>query len=173
MTNINSLCPNGKKADLKLHTITKQNSDIHIIVDSRIDDSGIKKWRKVQKRIISRYEVFGNFSKDRGVTIFAKKNIGVTISNIELIDTTNTVLFRMTTSVGTETDICAVYAPSDGDSPKFFETATESVNKGELANRLIIGDFNTTMSIDKDQFQYLTDPHFKCQEYLTGLELSG
>ena len=38
MTNINSLCPNGKKADLKLHTITKQNSDIHIIVDSRIDD---------------------------------------------------------------------------------------------------------------------------------------
>ena len=72
MTNINSLCPNGKKADLKLHTITKQNSDIHIIVDSRIDDSGIKKWRKVQKRIISRYEVFGNFSKYRGVTIFAK-----------------------------------------------------------------------------------------------------
>ena len=43
MTNINSLCPNGKKADLKLHTITKQNSDIHIIVDSRIDASGIKK----------------------------------------------------------------------------------------------------------------------------------
>ena len=173
MTNINSLCPNGKKADLKLHTITKQNSDIHIIVDSRIDDSGIKKWRKVQKRIISRYDVFGNFSKDRGVTIFAKKNIGVTISNIELIDTTNTVLFRMTTSAGTETDICAVYAPSDGDSPKFFEVATESVNKGELANQLNIGDFNTTMSIDKDQFQYLTDPHFKCREYLTGLEHSG
>ena len=36
MTNINSLCPNGKKADLKLHTITKQKSDIHIIVDSRL-----------------------------------------------------------------------------------------------------------------------------------------
>ena len=173
MTNINSLCPNGKKADLKLHTITKQNSDIHIIVDSRIDDSGIKKWRKVQKKIISRYEIFGNFSKDRGVTIFAKKNIGVTISKIELIDTTITVLFRMTTSAGTETDICAVYAPSDGDSPKFFETAIESVNKGECPNRLLIGDFNTTMSVQKDQLNYLTDPHFKSREYLTGLEHSG
>ena len=77
MTIINSLCPNGKKADLKLHTITKLNSDIHIIVDSRIDDSGIKKWRKVQKRIISRYDVFGNFSKDRVVTIFAKKTFPI------------------------------------------------------------------------------------------------
>ena len=173
MTNINSLCPNGKKADLKLHTITKQKSDIHIIVDSRIDDSGLKKWRKVQKRLISKFAVFGNFSKDRGVTILAKKNIGVTVSNLELIDPTNTVLFRLTTSVGAETDICAVYAPSDGDSPKFFEKATEAVNKGELPDRLIIGDFNTTMSVEKDQYQYLTDPHFKCREYLTGLEHSG
>jgi len=66
-----------------------------------------------------------------------------------------------------------MYAPSDGDSPKFFEIATEAVNKGELSNQLIIGDFNTTMSIEKDQFKYLTDPHFKCREYLTGLEHSG
>ena len=66
----------GKKADLKLHTITKQNSDIHIIVDSRTDASGLKKWRKVQKRTISKYAIFGNFSKDRGVTIFAKKILG-------------------------------------------------------------------------------------------------
>ena len=49
MTNINSLCPNGKKADLKLHTITKKNSDIHIIVDSRIDASGIKKMAESTK----------------------------------------------------------------------------------------------------------------------------
>ena len=49
MTNINSLCPNGKKADLKLHTITKQNSDIHIIVDSRIDASGLKKMEEITK----------------------------------------------------------------------------------------------------------------------------
>ena len=29
------------------------------------------------------------------------------------------------------------------------------------------------MSVEKDQYQYLTDPHFKCREYLTGLEHSG
>ena len=107
--------------------MAKQIKKIHIIVDSRIDDSGLKKWRKVQKRLISKFAVYGNFSKDRGVTILAKKNIGVTVTNLELIDPTNTVLFRLTTSVGAETDICAVYAPSDGDSPKFFEKATEAV----------------------------------------------
>ena len=90
-------------------------------MDSRIDASGLKKWRKVKKRLLSKFAVFGNFSKDRGVTILAKKNIGVTVTNIESIDATNTVLFRLTTSVGAETDICAVYAPSDGDSPNFFE----------------------------------------------------
>ena len=73
MTNINSLCPNGQKADLKIHTIVKQEADIHIIVDSRLDENGMKKWRKTQKKLISRYKIFGNFSKHRGVTIFAKK----------------------------------------------------------------------------------------------------
>ena len=121
MTNINSLCPNSKKADLKINTITKQGADIHIIVDSRLDGNGLKKWRKVEKRVISRYKIFGNFSKLRGVTIFAKKNIGVTISNIKLIDTTNTVLFKMTTSAGTETDVCAVYALGGGHNTRTFK----------------------------------------------------
>jgi hypothetical protein len=75
---------------------------------------------KMSKKLISRFDIFGNFSKDRGVTIIVKKSIGVSISNVEKIDEKNTVLFRLTTSAGTETDICAVYAPSDIDSPKFF-----------------------------------------------------
>ena len=37
---------------------------------------------------------------------------------------------------------------------------------------MIIGDFNTTMSTGMDQLSYDTDPHFKCREYLTGLEIS-
>jgi hypothetical protein len=48
-TNIRSLCPEGKKAELKLHSITKIKADIHIIVDSRLDESGLKKWKKCQK----------------------------------------------------------------------------------------------------------------------------
>ena len=46
-TNIHSLCPDGKKADLKLHTIFKAEDDIHIIVDSRLNENGIKKWNKI------------------------------------------------------------------------------------------------------------------------------
>ena len=49
-TNIRSLCPEGKKSELKLHTITKVKADIHIIVDSRLDENGLKKWKKNQKK---------------------------------------------------------------------------------------------------------------------------
>ena len=123
MTNIRSLCPNGKKSDLKLSTICKINSDIHIIVDSRLDEIGLKKWRKTQKQIFSKYHIFGTFSKIRGVTILARKSIGVTISKVKIIDAKNMIYFRMSTAAGTHTDVCAVYAPSDVDSPKFFEKA--------------------------------------------------
>jgi hypothetical protein len=82
-TNIRSLCPDGKKADLKLHTIFKADADIHIIVDSRLNENGVKKWKKSCKTLLSKIQVNGNFSKDRGVTIFSKKSIGVSISMIE------------------------------------------------------------------------------------------
>ena len=119
-TNIRSLCSDGKKADLKLHTIFKADADIHIIVDSILDENGVKKWKKSCKSLLSKIQVNGRFSKDRGVTIFSKKSIGVSISMIEKFDEKNTVLFRLTTSSGTEIEVCAVYAPSDADSPKYF-----------------------------------------------------
>jgi hypothetical protein len=52
-------------------------------VDSRLDESGLKKCQKCQKKLISKFDIFGNFSKDRGVTIIVKKSIGVSISNLE------------------------------------------------------------------------------------------
>ena len=170
MTNIRSLCPDGKKASLKIQAIIDMNADIHVIVDSRLDKIGLKKWRKTNKQVISKYNIYGNFSKIRGVTILAKRRIGVTIANVNNIDEKSTVTFRMTTAGGTITDVCAVYAPSDVDSPKFFETAVDAVNSGGCPNRLIIGDFNTTMNVELDQLHYDTDPHFKCREFLTGLE---
>ena len=90
MTNIRSLCPDGKKASLKLNTIIKLNADIHIIIDSRLDQIGLKKWKKNHKQTISRFSIFGNYSKTRGVTILAKQNIGVTISNIIKYQSTKT-----------------------------------------------------------------------------------
>ena len=84
-TNIRSLCPEGKKADLILQTILKADADLHIIVDSRLDENGVKKWKKSCKSLLSKIQVNGNFSKDRGVTIFSKKSIGVTISMIEKV----------------------------------------------------------------------------------------
>jgi hypothetical protein len=61
--------------------------------------------KKCQKKLLSKFDIFGNFSKDRGVTIIVKKSIGVSITNVEKIDEKNTELFRLTTSAGTETDI--------------------------------------------------------------------
>ena len=41
---------------------------------------------KKKKKMLSKFNIYGNFSKDRGVTILAKKSIGVSISNLEKID---------------------------------------------------------------------------------------
>ena len=79
----------------------------------------------------------------------------------------------MATPAGTNTEVCAVYAPSDVDSPKFFEKAVDAVNKGECSNRLIIGDFNTTMSAKLDQHQYDTDPHQNVENSSLGLNTTN
>ena len=96
MTNIRLLCPDGKKASLKLQAITDMNADIHVIVDSRLDTIGLKKWRKTNKQVISKYNIYGNYSKIRGVTILAKRSIEVTISTVINVDDKNKVTFRMT-----------------------------------------------------------------------------
>ena len=72
MTNINSLCPNGQKADLKIHTIVKQEADIHIIVDSRLDENGMKKWRKMQKKLSADIK-FLEISQNTGGSQFLQK----------------------------------------------------------------------------------------------------
>ena len=108
MTNIRSLCPEGKKANLKLKTITDVNADIHVVVDSRLDQSGLKKWRKSHKQALSKYNIYGNYSKDRGVIILAKRSIGVTISNVVKVDEKNTLTFSMATPTGTNTEVCAL-----------------------------------------------------------------
>ena len=72
-------------------------------MNSRIDKNGVKKWGKSCTIILSKFN-------ERGVTIFSKKSIGVSISRVEKADEKNTVLFRLTTTVGTEIDVCLVYA---------------------------------------------------------------
>ena len=37
------------------------------------------------------------------------------------VDEKNTVTFRMVTAAGTNTNVCALYAPSDVDSHKLFK----------------------------------------------------
>ena len=70
----------------------RRSADIHIIVDSRRDENGVKKGKSC-KTILSKFNVNGNFSKDRGVTNFSKKSIGVSISRVEKVDEKNTVIF--------------------------------------------------------------------------------
>ena len=73
---------------------------------------GLKNGEKYKNILSADMKFLATFQRQRGNNFCKKKHRGHHL--LELIDTTNTVLFRMTTSVGTETDICTVYAPSDG-----------------------------------------------------------
>jgi exonuclease III len=161
------MCAEDSKAsDLKLRTIVNLKTDISILIDSHLDKRGLETLTKNNRKVMARYNVHGNFSKLRGVSIFIKRNIGVNISNVELIDATDTVLFTLTNTSNESIDVVAVYGPSREDSPAFFEKAADAANSRKKNHKLILGDFNTTMSVDLDQYKYEGDPHGKSRELL-------
>ena len=121
-------------SDLKLRTIVNLKTDIPILIDSHLDKRGLETLTKNNRKVMARYNVHGNFSKLRGVSIFTKRNIGVNISNVELIDATDTVLFTLTNTSNESIDIVAIYGPSREDSPAFFEKAADAANSRREKN---------------------------------------
>ena len=43
----------------------------------------------------------------------------------------------------------AIYAPT-ADLPTFWDTVNETISKGDIENKLIIGDFNVTLNHNND-----------------------
>ena len=47
-------------------------------------------------------------------------------------------------------------------------TVNETINKGDIDNKLIMGDFNVTLNHVIDSYGYKTDPHPKSRRSING-----
>ena len=157
-----------KKETAKLQTFLDLNSDINIIIDSHICESKLDTLKKRHRTSFSRYKLYGNPTKDRGILVLLKKNNGCKITNINSHGCINTLFFTITFPDQSTLDTLAVYAPSK-DTPEFWEKAHTIINTGNSTHKLIIRDFNCTLNHSIDQQGYKTDPHPKSRKIINHL----
>ena len=87
-------------------------------------------------------------SNARGVAVCIKKNSQLLIQNIEICQAGRYIIFDV--EENGEIITCAgIYAPNK-DDPSFFKSIEKTLEKRH-ENKLIIGDFNTTLDVEKDR----------------------
>ena len=130
--------------------------------------SKLETLKKRHRTLFSKYTIHGNPTKNRGILVFLKRHNGCKITNIHNYGSNDTLYFTLIFPDLTTLDTLVVYAPSK-DSPEFWENANTIVNTGTSPHKLIIGDFNCTLSHTLDQKGYKTDPHPKSRKVLNQL----
>ena len=55
------------------HILKHLDTDVKVIVDTHTDEFTIGKLRKEYKIEMAKYNIIGNFSKDRGIIVLTKK----------------------------------------------------------------------------------------------------
>ena len=147
------------KLDVKInHLMVHLKSDIKIIVDAHADQDTIKVLNVKYRQEMAQYNVIGNESRKRGVTVLIKKSCGYTTANVNLLDKENTVQFDLIAPDMTIYSIVAIYAPSKGDEgPKYWSTLHPKLHT-KNPNQLLIGDFNVTLDpyLDKTDMCQIT-----------------
>ena len=87
-------------------------------------------------------------SASRGVALFTSKEIYKRMSNIHLDEDGRMIMLDLYENDKIVT-ITAIYAPNQ-DCPHFFNNIAELL-RSRQENKIIIGDFNFTMDVDKDR----------------------
>ena len=64
----------------------------------------------------------------------------------------------------------AIYGLSDGDHPEYFKKVSDKLDSRGYKHRIIVGDWNTTLSANNDLLNFPTDPHNKSREVLQSWE---
>ena len=127
--------------------------------------SKLETLKKRHRTLFSKYTIHGNPTKNRGILVLLKRHNGCKITNIHNHGSNDTLYFTLIFPDLTTLDTLVVYAPSK-DSPEFWENANTILNTGTSTHKLLIGDFNCTLSHTLDQKGYKTDPHPKSRKVL-------
>ena len=122
----------------------RENADILILVETHSSTKIENLWENEWGGKI--YYSNGTTAA-RGVMVLVRKNLPFTIQNVETEDTGRLVILDI---IGAkEISLAAIYAPNE-DSPSFFENLEQKL-KYRKENRIIIGDFNLTLDVERDR----------------------
>ena len=97
-----SLSVGGQKEGLKIKTVTRLNTDVTVVTESRTNLQKIQNLRHKYRTLLSGYEIHSHDSLLRGITIFIKKSSGCQISNFTEVDSTDTLSFDIICPDNTE-----------------------------------------------------------------------
>ena len=114
---------------------------------------------------MKRYHSWCTKSDKHGVLILFKKCCGVTYDNKVELDN-STAIMDLIMPDGIIINTLAVYGPSHKDDVKYWVKVRKSLDEREGDARLILGDFNSTLDLDRDSMNYVGDPHSKVRPLL-------
>ena len=97
-------------------------------MDTHTTEYTIGQLRKEYKIEMAKYNIKGNFSKERGIIVLTKKSSGYKSSKLQLTDLTNTIQFELTSPDGEVYNIVAIYAP-DGNNATYWTTIHNKLSK--------------------------------------------
>ena len=157
-TNIRGICVKDKaKSRRKLEAINSLNTDISIVIDAHVDNSGLQKLYKDNRVLLSKYNVISNYAARRGILILFKKTTGITLGNVLDHENKDILIFSIMTSSNETIDIAAIYGPSHEDDPAFFQEVYDTLERRGNRNKIIIGDWNATLNRTVDERGYTTN----------------
>ena len=76
------------------------DTDVKVIVDSHTDNNILGKLRKDYKLEMAKYEVIGNFTKDREIMVLTRKACGYHCTNVNMVEDSNTLQFDLKSPSG-------------------------------------------------------------------------
>ena len=78
-----------------MHILDHLDSDIKIIIDAHSTENTVNTLKRDYKIKLAKYNIHGNYSRERGILILLDKTSGYEITNLELLDKTNTIRFDL------------------------------------------------------------------------------
>ena len=148
----------------KVYDYFRDIADILIIQETHSQESDYKVWKNQWggEIILSHGE-----SNSRGIAIFIKISTKIIASNIEKSDDGRYIILDIEEN-GVQTSCAAIYAPNK-DTPEFFRQIAEKlITRNE--NKIIIGDFNVVLDVEKDRLNTYANNEKSKQELINMMD---
>lgn len=162
--NVNSIGKLPKRSQV-FNFLTNKSADLFVLIDTRLDKTS----ELLAKSEWSGLSFFSSFtSQARGVAIFAKKNLPITILNTKS-DPNGNFLQLLIKYEDKTLFICGLYGPNV-DSPLFYQNeifTTEHDWNPDFS--MYCGDWNLTLQPELDNLNYIRENNVRAREMVLNI----